>query len=389
MKHLSNNKIINISLVLAVLLLAWLVWTQYKDVFFKNPTTFSDRANTILGVPYEGTFKRTPITTSASFAAYTTVRYWRDERVELDEIMANFDFDFDTPAAIRLNDVGNFLASYGYNVSYNQITEAESLRDYIDQGIPVLVSQQLALDGLADLRTIRVAIGYSDPSETLIFHDNYFGNNYEISYDEFEELNADTAAVVLVASPPLAEDQLDFGILGPNETLDYPARTNLMESADLRAVRILWLTINHLRAEYYAAGASDQDLVQEIVASYETMINHPGFIELPPNSRIRANFMLARIYSNVLDRPEDAVQLIESEILPVVEGETDLRAAYLDWGALADDFPLVWYETKPYVLLGIAYQKLGENDLAREAFLKALTADPNDQEAQQGLQSIN
>ena len=71
-----------------------------------------------------------------------------------------------------------------------------------------------------------MVIGIFDDEKKVIVHDHLLGNNYEISYQDFENMFLPNARAILAVWP---SDKIKGIIKGPNSQTSYPPRLEAMD----------------------------------------------------------------------------------------------------------------------------------------------------------------
>lgn len=312
-------------------------------------------------VPYWGGYVGSSISTAPGFAAMTVVNYWGDPRYTASNIADEFQYSLlqkeaSTTATEMLSE---FLGLAGYRVEIRPTT-LEEIKSAIDANEPVLVFQRLALDAPETVETVRVAIGYSDSEQTLEFHDNNFGNNYKISYDDFAILNLESVNTMFVVNPSDAL-RADTGM--QTITGEYPARLGIMDDPDIRSIQIDWVAIDNL-----LAGDPSRLQYQEVADRWKRIIEGPGFEKLHPAARYMAAFNYGRILTNFLRQQDEAVRVFADIAIPIAQGY-DFRQSFGEWQRenpeVYDD---AFWKSAAWVGLGVASIRNDDLETAEEAF---------------------
>lgn len=360
-----STKVILLALcgILAVVLLtsAFKYWNQ------------NNKEHLIMGVPYWGIYTGTEINSAQAFAVYTILQYWGDNRFTPKDIAAIF------PSEMWLGTsdmtVEDFFRENGYEVQSLPHMNISEIIPVLEQNIPVISTLRLTPDyENASIGTERVVIGYSNKEEEVIVHDNSFGNNYVLSYSDYARMREGFASGLLVK--PAAE--LAATLTPPDRTTPYPARSAAMDSESMRRIVLLWLGVAmniKISTELRVPTAA------ESAALLEKMLAEPDFEKLHPAARMNASFTLARAYTLRLNEHQKAIDVLETFTLPLLG--TDFSQPFGDWDRKipADVYNAPLYTSQPWVLLGLAYERLGDLDAAKEAYGRAVDANPNDEDA--------
>src|SRR3989344_2666478 len=189
------------------------------------------------GVPYYGVYNLYPDFTSSATSIATILRYYNDERVSFSELKNNFpDSRHDTDDLSHFRNSLSFFETQGYNtfslgLASKKGKEINEIKKYINKDIPVIVIQQKRLDTKNDdIERFgwRVVIGVFDDKKEIIVYDAYLGNNYKLSYNDFEKLFIPGASRMLVAWP---KDALAQSLPKPGNGLPYSERPTGMDNA--------------------------------------------------------------------------------------------------------------------------------------------------------------
>jgi hypothetical protein len=329
----------------------------------------------IAGVPYWGIYTGSELSSAQAFAVQTILQYWGDDRFTATDISLAFPSEFWNQTSTT--SMSDFFIENGYEVTSVPHTDPRDLKEFIDNDIPVI--SVLLLTPNYENKSIgmdRVVIGYSDREQKVIVHDNQFGNNYEISYDDYATMrNGFSAALVVKPSPALAAT-----LTPPDRSQPYPPRSTAMNSESTQRITIGWVEIGVLRQQI------DESLVAADMARvWESILAEPDFSTLHPAAQMYAPFMLARLYTKYLEKHQEAITLLDDKVIPLLE--TDFSEPYGDWGRTIPKEIYEWplWTSQPFVLLGLANERLGDLDAARDAYQKAVEANPTDQDAQSRL----
>lgn len=334
----------------------------------------------ILGVPYEGQYEGTILWNDASVGAYEILGYWGDTRFTREDVYNAFP-PFENPEGISLAALRAFFLKSGYD-AYTVPTDIETVKTFISKDIPLLVAQRLALDAPDELGTQRLLIGYSDEEQVLIFHDNGFGNNYRISYSDYEQLNADFETAALGVQPTAdIGDSLD----GPDTSYVYPARASIMDDEGIRRIQIKWETVNHIQQE----GGDDAETTAETIRLLEEILAEDSFTMLHPAARMMLSYSLSGLYMNRLEEPERAIAILEEVTLPLIENY-DFSEAFGEWkrNVGEDGYDHPFWNSEPWERLGYLYERIGDMESAAEAFQKSIEYSPENEDAQAALERV-
>jgi tetratricopeptide (TPR) repeat protein len=229
--------------------------------------------------------------------------------------------------------------------------EIDEIKKFInpERKVPVIIFQRASFEPVSPFFRYRLGIGVFDKEQKIIVHDYYFGNNYEISYDDFEKMFLPNARSILAVWP---SEELKEIIEEPNHQVAYPARLEAMDKiGDL-------LVTKRARANQYTM--SDEFEKAEELSLYEDYFTDPNFEYLPPALQVFELCFWA-VYHN--EEPDRMIEIITERILPI---NHNLDEAPEGW-TLTPQAEFVY----PYYLLSQAYLKKGERDLAIQTYNEA------------------
>jgi hypothetical protein len=341
-------------------------------LFAKHPSE-----HLIAGVEYWGLYEGTPITSTPSFIAQTLLSYWGDTRVSEYDVASIFKIQLEHESVDSRQQVyyysnfETFFEEMGYDFTVDTRNDPDAIKAIVSQDLPVVIAQRLALDAPINITTSRVIIGYSDVKKVFIVHDNNFGNNYEISYEDFESLRDPEATKGFFYIQPSPE--LVGSIAGPDRSKTYPPRLSIMDDKDVREVLINYEILGSLRREEKGLGVNKN---AEIVGVWEDIVFGEGFSKLHPAGAMMASYSLAVAYTNRLKEHQKAVDILEDITIPFLE--VDFKEPSGDWDRKNLEIydAKEWY-TDPWLYLGISHYRLGNRAAAETAFKKTISLDPD------------
>ncbi|MBU3901646.1 hypothetical protein KKF25_03305, partial [Patescibacteria group bacterium] len=270
----------------------------------------------IPGVPYYGFYNHFFDADSTSVTSVADVLgYWGDERVSLADLMEQFP----RGNASTTLDLAAFLRANGYETyrwaSNEPGGEINEIKKFVnpDKKIPVIVLQKRSNDSARSAQGFRVVIGVFDGQNKIVVHDHDFGNNYEISYKDFEAMFKENGRVILAFWPGEA---LAKEIKGPDYNKEYPKRLQAMDNLGE-------LLIKGADAIALANILKNEQALQ----LYQEFVADPKFSYFPPAHQVIFYTFLARLYSR-LDKTEEAIKIINEKALPI---NHDLTQSYEDW----------------------------------------------------------
>ena len=319
----------------------------------------------IPGVPYNGIYNLLFREAAMSNIASTMdiLGYWGDERFSVSDLKNKF---FPTSTSSLPYTPKHFFEENGYQ-TYNWLTtqpgnEIREIKKFVnpDKKIPVMVFQRRSLDPkIPEIIDAKVVIGIFDNEKKVIVHDFLLGNNYEISYDDFEKMfpNGNGRVTILAVWP---SDKINGLIKGPDYNIPYPQRLEAMDKLgnSLEPFTSVYLPSedgNSISYRLTSAAAPEQVLI-----FCKDITDDPNFKYFPRQFQVYFFSALARQYIT-LNQLDEAIRVLKENVLPLNENlnETLGKGWYI--------VPVDKLST-PYFLLSLAYLRKGENKLALENY---------------------
>src|SRR3989344_1490935 len=322
-------------------------------------------------VPYHGIYDcyfdcyGNPVT-----SVLTVLEYYGDERFSRDELMKRIP----RGDKVSLKMLGQFFEENGYDTYFATPPKEKviyEIKKFVnpDKNIPVIVLKKRSPDPQFEENVYATVIGISDKERKMIVHEYLFGNNYEISYDDFAGIYAPRRfpRTMLAVWP---SENLAPQLKGKNTALPYPLRLPLMD------------TVGPFLAKQSDIGFMVRE-AEEDPARYEDIVKFareqnidPRLESFHPLMKIYLRTGLARILRkadkiNPQGRLDEAIKVITDEVLPL---NHDLNQPYQGWilpskliknGKVA--FPLMY--------LGTIYQLKGDFNKAFDSLEAAWAID--------------
>ena len=350
---MNSKRPIIIIIVLFFLFLAVASWFYYL---------YNPKINYLIpGVPYNGIqnlfFKRANSSVIAS--VLDILGYWGDERFDVENLKEKFPdtLMFPTSSVSSLT-IKNFFENNGY-VTYLWTSpgsgrEIEEIKKFVnpEKKIPVIVFQKRSFNPDSQAAGPRVVIGIFDKDKKVIIHDNALGNNYEISYQDFENMFTNNSRAVLAVWP---SEELKKNIKGPNYSMSYPSRTENMEKVVSLLMKFTEDSVYRDRPEESA----------KLNIFYKEIVDDPNFKYFPRPFQVSILTTFAGInFSSYIKRYDEAINIINNRVLPL---NKNLSEPYEGWY-----IPPIDQFSRPYYILAVAYFKIGQKELAIENYKKAL-----------------
>jgi len=372
-------------LVVASVALVGVVTTIILWAIF-SPSKALPKEHLIPDVTYHGQYLGTILSNQEPNAVRIILDYWNDQRFD-DNYLATLFEPTTVEGLLRLSieSVAQFFTEQGYVATVSPIASASDLKYYIANNIPVYVNQKLVSVSPINIASSRVYIGYSDIRQVFIVHDNNFGNNYEISYEEYERLSAQGQQMLIVhpLAYELKEDPSYESALGSS----YPNRLGIMNDPGLREVQLLLMEVNLYKKEAKVDGVNR---VSETIAALERIISHEAFDRLHPAARMSISYNLSGFYMEERPDIERAITILTTVTLPLIESY-DFSQPFGEWDRKMDAsvYEAPFWNATPWTRLGYLYIRNGNEEEARAAFEKALTYIPDYPEALDGFASLD
>lgn len=337
-----------LGLVAATLFVVWYFYQYRQDVLIR-------------GVPYNGNFAGTIISTAPQSVAAMITRYWGDERVSLGDIRYRI-FRFGTPhsnvkSTIYLSDYAAFFKEQGYEASIKRFKNTREFRSYLRRGVPLILALKLPSETYAIIDH-SVLIGHLPSKSVFVFHSNLLGNNYEMTFKDFEASWAgrENDKVFLAVRPSSAIRSV---IRGPDPAIPYPHRLGIMDSKPLRELRF--------KIRY----ADELSFQENTARLWEEIVNAPAFADVRPMGKVNIYMRLAQEYA----AGTDPLRAIDTAIRFALPLNHDLEKAYGEWPMIQGGKAGFEWDV-PWKLLGDFYFQAGNLRLAKESYLKAAALAP-------------
>lgn len=372
-----KNKYIIIFLILVIALgsigfFGWRIFSE-KNSVSQQPAASQQKVNYLIpGVPYYGFYNQffAILNSSRITSVAEILGYWGDE-VNL-PVLRNtlIDKNDDTPGNnkkfITNKQLEKFFQEKGYETHYWSSSkpggEIDEIKKFVnvDKKIPVIIFQNRSLEpGALKIAGFRVVIGVSDERQKVTVQDYNFGNNYEISYQDFEAMFDQRARVILAVWP---KSDLLSKLPPRSQGISYPARIKAMDNVG----ELLIKRADSVRFFNVVQYEKSLELYQGFLAD-------PKFSYFPPAYQVFFYDFLAKLYLK-LDKPDEALKVINEKALPL---NHDLKQPFGDWKS-PTNVDQLW---GPYYVLGNIYQKKGDKELAIKNYEEVLKMDPGQKPA--------
>jgi tetratricopeptide (TPR) repeat protein len=336
-------------------------------------------------IPYFGHYSSDPgpFVTSAGAVLGILDAYWWNANLEsLEKVNQQFSdmtYRYDLEYLSRYINK-RFGAPMARTVNIKNVKE---MRRFLnpEQRTPLVIAQKLVSDQGYEGKTtfFRLVIGVIDSQRKVIVHDYYFGDSYEISYQDFEKMwdGVPDAWRVLVARPDdfqSALAQLEGKRIYPALNAGSRKAIELTRGPKREMLKNFELALEHLYANRHS----------QAIAVLQKIIDDPNAHLMSTNGKRFVYLDLAISHYLLKDYASAEAAAIEA-----VELNKQLAAEKEDLGDIgfprAADIIII---PDPWIWLGAIYEARGKNDLARKAYQDALLVDPLDERARRRLERL-
>lgn len=340
----------------------------------------------IPGVPYYGIHNHTEKVASVygdvSLPIASVMQYWNPDQANLQEMSRYFTSQRGFISDEVIKKYMDFAANDQYVVQNARI-EIQDLKKYINPEIrtPLLFGMPVAADQPEKTyyHPLNVLIGINEPEKKVIFHSIWFGNNYELSFDDFqkymERMRSDERHQYLIIQAKDLKNKLTE--IDGRGTQPYPARGQVVKMIEpmVRSYTLGYGT--------YRSGVFDQ-----AISFFNKIIEAPNFeSSLPPYFKMKTYVYLSMAHLK-MGNVDKAVEYANN----AVEVNHDLDKPFLDWpGYSFSDNSIPGREgesSEPYKIAGDAHLKKANYDKAMENFQKAIDIRTEYPEAEMGINQV-
>lgn len=372
-----RKRIFFIGGIILIIIVSIGVFTTY----FLRLKEMSDSNYVIPNVPYIGIYNHTgnySYTNGDTAAAVSSVlEYWNPEKNDLMEI--NNALTQIEPGKRNSKDaVADFInkSFSDYSVERKELSFDE-LKEYInsDQRTPILMSFSLSKRQPKEVSyyPYNILIGIDSVQKKFIFHNYWFGNNYESSFNHFDFIQKKGKISCIVIQPK--DLKAKIAEVSARENKGYSPRTPIMNESQ-----------GMIRD--YIIGSQVMATSNEMAGSYFLkVINDPKFQDwMPPYFKMSIFHMMAEFY---LKRNNLDGALIYAD--KAVEENHDLDKPFKDWPGFelrTGKIDIIDRSSEPYRVLGDVKKASKDLKGAEDAYRKALEIRPNNSKALDELKSL-
>lgn len=380
-RHSSMSVFVLVSGIFLLALLGLFGWYVLKTPTV-DPGTFS---YTIPGVPYIGVHNRVGeqsyVVSDPSAAVMSILEYWNPGKHNFREITNEIRQNI-VGGLSTIDHIENYILSLGdYTVEQKRLT-IDEIKEYINSKVktPPFLFLPLTASQPAEppyYYPATVLIGIDEPEQKVIFSSYWLGNNYEISFDEFQ----------ILQNRMLSDDRNKYLIIQPKNLPTALAKLkNLEETSYPPRGIIMNETVEMFKNYTVGLGGviHGSHPVQE--SYFEDVINNPKFVQfMPPYFKVYTLYKLAEA-NLALGRDNEATEYV----MRAIELNHDLDEPFEDFPGFEIRFnvPATTIDrvSGPYRVLGDIYMKSNEFMAAKEAYEKALAIHSENSLALSGLQ---
>lgn len=338
----------------------------------------------IPGVPYFGVFhhkgEKAGVSGDTASAVASILEYWNLGHNNLADITRYLNgggsrlIGFD-----RIKDLVDMKG--GYEVKEVHLENIEDIKKYVNSGsrtplftfFPVAPDQTDALNYHSSI----VIIGIKDSERKVVLHSYWFGNNFEISFDDFEKMwglmREGERNNYLVIRPT----DLRGGLKEISKRIidEYPARTSIMTGQ-----------YNMIKNCAYTRGSYLLGLDDMTIRFGSLVENDSKFSDLPSFFKVNLYYEIADAYrrkkdnQNALDYANKAIYF-----------NHDLDKSVGEWPGYNMSIAnpeTVGIDSNPYKILGDVQFQMGELAKAYDSYKRAIEISPSNQNAQAALKFL-
>jgi len=224
-----------------------------------------------------------------------------------------------------------------------------------------------------------ILIGVDEKDQKLTFHNYWLGNNYEMSFDEFNQLEnklqPDQRNMYVVVQPKNLDEKLKE--VSERKAEAYPARTAIMQNGE------------QMFKDYAvgSGGAYDSKMFDVALDHFSRVEKSPNFNEFfPPYMKTMLYSKMASAYIS-----EDNLDSALAYAQKAVAEDQNLDQPWKDWSGMKINWRAGSQSqlSDPYSLLGDIYRQKKDFQAAKDNYTKALNISPNSAAAKNGLAIID
>ncbi|MFA7319312.1 MAG: tetratricopeptide repeat protein [Parcubacteria group bacterium] len=333
----------------------------------------------ISGVPFYGVHNHFDRSLSVPVNSVASImEYWepgRSSSSDMQEVISK-------QQGGAMNEVVSFFSRRDFSAKVLKLPLTD-LKKYINPEVktPLLLFLPISVDQPAALAYApsAVMIGLDEKEQKLTFHNYWLGNNYEMSFDEFNQLEnklrPDQRDMYIVVQPKDLDEKLK-GISG-RKTENYPARTEIMRNGE------------QMFKDYAvgSGGAYESKMFDVALDFLSRVEKSPNFNEFfPPYMKTMLYSKMASAY--IGENNFDSALVYAQKAAAI---DQDLDQPFKDWSGMKINWRAGSQSqlSDPYSLLGDIYRQQKDFQKAEENYVKALSIAPSSATAKNGMEIIN
>jgi tetratricopeptide (TPR) repeat protein len=363
--------------IILIIIVSIGVFTSYFLKLKKMP----DSSYAIPNVPYIGIYNHTGNYSYANgdtaAAVSSVLEYWNPGKNNLKEInnaLTQTELGKRNSRDAIIDFINKNFSDYS---AERKELSFEELKNYVsqDQRTPILISFSLSKNQPKQVNyyPYNVLVGIDYVQKKLIFHNYWFGNNYEISFNHFDFIQKNEKISCIVIQPK--DLMTKIAEVSARESKNYPSRTPIMNESQ-----------GMIRD--YIIGSQLLAVSDKLAGNYFIKaMNDPKFQDwMPPYFKMSIFHMTAEFYlkQNNLDKA-----LLYAN--KAVEENHDLDKPFKDWPGFelrTGKIDIIDRSSEPYRVLGDVKKAVKDLKGAKEAYQKALEIRPNNLKAFNSLKEI-
>jgi len=377
-----QNKIKILLIILGLVVIAGLGF-YYFYYLYQPPVNYL-----IAGVSYYGFYNHFFDANSSTLTSVADILdYWGDQRFDLSYLKGSLllsENSLPKTGSVATQDLQKFFKNNGYETyrwaSDKPGNEIKEIKKFVnpEKKVPVIVFQKKSAKPESISRNFRVIIGVMDKEKKVIAHDNFFGSNYEISYEDFEAMFQPNARAILAVWPSA---ELAKKIKGPDYNLVYPQRLDAMDQLGEHLVKSTDALAYYYRNDY-----------EKSLQVYQEFLNDPKLKQYPPAYRVVFYNFLATLYF-ALGKPDEVIKALTNQSLPI---NKDLNQPYGIWTEQIELFKKAkgfkdykdYKFLTPYYWLAKAYLLRGDKKSAKKQFEEIYKVYPEEKKSVETLEDL-
>ena len=353
-----------------IIVFFWII--KNKNMSLDDLTrTVSKKENYVIpGVPYYGAQNYLKGCGSPSCNSVAAImEYWNPGGVDASEIDGKFSNGGTASGII------SFFSQKGFSAQEVKLT-TDDFSKYInpEEKTPLLLFLPLNVSqpDVLGYYPATILIGVDENSHMLTFHNYWLGNNYELSYDAFNQLESklspDRRNSFVVIQPSNLSDKLKE--VAERKIANYPPKTSVVQNG------------GQLFVDYgIGVFAYNRKMYDVAIEYFSKVENSSAFNDyFPPYYKTMLYYRAGEAYYGKDDLNNALLYAQKS-----VAGDYGFNQPFKDWRGTRP-----WSKLSgPYSFLGDIYRQKKDFQKAKESYSKALKIAPNNNRAKKGMDILN